>query len=760
MTSLHLPKGELLKAVSGGPGVLDDVLIEACKPPFSGYLKISTTGDGPKVHGVIVILKGVAQMAYFAGDERLFGQKALPPLFEIAARAASAVKLHAFQATEEVIVEQVGKEFTPASIDLQAYRAGTPPGGAGSPAAATVPDERIAAARDQFRKMVGIPETATAEAEDRALRDFLRDITGIELGSVERLETELTSREEQIRKEIQRKIAEREELKMEEEKFLRLDDLFMRLLEERAAAWKEKEAQIRQKSGELQTAGPARTKGIEEMEAKVREEMSALTGEREDIKKREVKLKEMESMFRRILSNNEDRLKKKEEELLQKEDELRSEVEVRRQMLQDLREREEKLRQMEAQLLRQAERTVQDEFKAREERLRRMEEDIARRESAVGGGAEVDPELGRLLGLLDDLLGHLPEQFAESFAASEVFPVYERVVGRYEPPAQAGGRRGLLAVAGERRGAVAGRPQIPLTQLKVMLRAESAARSAIAAEARSTGMAAGLADKAIEEHRKRETELREKAEELREREAILKVEIDKMESERRDLERREKRFEDSAVAREEIEKQRKALRDQEAALTERLRELERREAARPADATEAKQRGELEKVHRELQAKLDEMGRREAELGKAVVERDRVLSQREKEVEQVRLKVTGLEGEISQLKKEAAGAKGRAAATESIAELEAEVTQLAKARDELRLREGQLRQDLDKRDAKVRELEAAVKGRTLPVGEPDLRQLLTALDELLAKLPQDDVKRFSDSPDYALYEKVMKDLGL
>jgi len=86
--------------------------------------------------------------------------------------------------------------------------------------------------------------------------------------------------------------------------------------------------------------------------------------------------------------------------------------------------------------------------------------------------------------------------------------------------------------------------------------------------------------------------------------------------------------------------------------------------------------------------------------------------------------------------------------------LEEEAKRLTEEEDKLKEEEQKIRDDLKKVIDRTQEIEE--NKSSIP---KDVKYVLQMVDELLGKLPDKDVKKFVESPQFAQYKKVMKKYG-
>ncbi len=78
-----------------------------------------------------------------------------------------------------------------------------------------------------------------------------------------------------------------------------------------------------------------------------------------------------------------------------------------------------------------------EKLKLREEKLKLAEEDLVKRARKLKlektpEGEYIDPEVQKLLKIIDELLGHLPENIINQFVQSENYKFYKKVMEKYK----------------------------------------------------------------------------------------------------------------------------------------------------------------------------------------------------------------------------------------------------------------------------------------------------------------------------------------
>jgi hypothetical protein len=446
---VKLPKANLVTAINGCENALKSMLEDNSSSGFNGYVKVSIKVGSIPAHGVVVILSGKPEVAYFNQyQEKLFGQEALPKIHEVTESRKCVIKLYAFPVDAKDDLSSIVETFANCKIDIDKFW--TVLKEKGEVVGAAVPgsgdkvgvmdrpqvDDMMEETGDAFKVIVG---DGIVVVEDSPDDDKPGD--PIDDKKITKVEEALMGREEKIRQEIYRKLEEREELKKEEEKFLKMDEVFSKLLKEREEEIKSKATELSEKEESLKEMMNKKEKMLASKEEDLKQEMLKLNVEKEEAKQREQKLLEMEKMFRRVLANTEDRLRKKEEELIMKEEELKREVAERMKLIEDLKMREAKVLEMEQHLEASSnvDEVASEEIKKREERIKDLEEDLKKAkeefETIVKETEEhkaAHENVVNCLKVLDDLLGKLPEDIISEFAQSEDFELYEKVMRHFK----------------------------------------------------------------------------------------------------------------------------------------------------------------------------------------------------------------------------------------------------------------------------------------------------------------------------------------
>jgi len=442
---MKLPRANLITAINGGEGALKSMLQENSAERFNGYIKVTMKVGPMPANGLIMIMSGKPESAYFLHDQvQAFGQDALPKIFDMTQSRRCVLKLYSFPSEARESISAIVEKFYNCRIDMQKFmaevarRPPTAPDGTEKPGVMDQPgvDGVLVGAGEAF-KTVASKDIVVEDGPEEDVTEAL----SIDEKKITKVEEALKGREEKIRQEIEEKLLEREEIKQEEEKFLKMDEVFSKLQRDRDDEFKAKNEDLNQKEKTLKTELDKKEKLLATREVELKEQMVALQKEREESRQREQKLHEMEKMFRRVLANTEDRLRKKEEELISKEEELKKEVSERLKLIEDLKLREARVLEMEQHLKAKAhlDEVASEEIKRREDRIKQLEEEVNRSKEnldkivkEVEGQRDIHADLKRLLKVLDDLLGKLPESIITEFAQSKEFDLYDKIMKHYK----------------------------------------------------------------------------------------------------------------------------------------------------------------------------------------------------------------------------------------------------------------------------------------------------------------------------------------
>jgi len=255
----------------------------------------------------------------------------------------------------------------------------------------------------------------------------------------------------------------------------------------------------------------------------------------------------------------------------------------------------------------------------------------------------------------------------------------------------------------------------------------------------------------LRELEEKETGLRARSDEYKNLEGHLEDERKKVE---KDLERA--RAEEERIA--ELERQ---LKDREKLLSSREEELEGKETEvdglrEHLEQEIAQQVGELEEMEIKLKDREKELVTTEEELNAA---KERIKKDREEGVEVDLERVKDMEQDLRKREDEYAA---------SITGMEAVIEAL---RDELRLNiervedlEGQL-EALREAEGRVKELEEELAASpkhdaSTELEREELRKLLAYLDDLLSKLPENEIENFSKTEYFEIYGRILDKLGI
>ncbi|MGQ9583492.1 MAG: hypothetical protein ACUVV6_08295 [Thermoplasmatota archaeon] len=472
---MNIPKGRLVETLNGGPSVLRKLLSRISGEEFSGYIKVTSRREGMETQGVIILISSRPEMSIFIGRERVLGQESLRDILRESLDPSCTIRVFTLPEKAREEMKRAAERFAsarvdPGAFDIAAQEEALTAAGAGVGASAGGEGAR----------------TPHPSEETEALYTTMAEM-GVDTSELKRIEGELSRRETELKGEVDTKLREREAIKREEERFLKMDEAVSRVLREAESQRSEKEKFLANKVAELQSELSRRSHELSSRYAELQREVERLTREKEEMKAREEKLLEMEKMFRRVLTNTEERLKRKEEELLRKEEELERVVRQRMREIEELRTtvtnfagtpRPSGRGEIEGSEVRA--RTTSggprlgepsspsetppllggggitpgssgpapggpgphdEDLRAREHRLQMREAELEERmrrfrqeleelerkrealERAHKGPREL--ELARLLKALDELFDHLPDEVVRRFAASAEFELYE-----------------------------------------------------------------------------------------------------------------------------------------------------------------------------------------------------------------------------------------------------------------------------------------------------------------------------------------------
>jgi hypothetical protein len=437
---MRLPRANLITAINGGEGAMKSIIQENSSERFNGYIKVTMKVGPVPANGLVIIMLGKPESAYYIHDiQRAFGQNALPNIYDLTQSRRCVLKLYSFPGEAKESIAGIIEKFHNCRIDFQKFmdevarRPPVSPEGNEKPGVMEQGkvDEVLVGAGDAF-KTVASKDVPT---EEKAKVDPL------DASKISKVEEALKNREEKIRQEIEEKLLEREELKQEEEKFLKMDEVFSKLQKDRGDEFKVKNEELNVKEMGLKTELDKKEKLLSERETDLKGQMVGLQKEREEMRLRETKLHEMEKMFRRVLANTEDRLRKKEDELIMKEEELKREVAERLKLIDDLKLREAHVLEIEQHLKAKVhlDEVASDDIKRREERIKQLESEVTRSKEnldkmvkEIEGQKDIHADLKVLLKVLDDLLGKLPEATITEFAQSKDYETYDKIMRHFK----------------------------------------------------------------------------------------------------------------------------------------------------------------------------------------------------------------------------------------------------------------------------------------------------------------------------------------
>ena len=812
---MKLPKANLITAINGGPGALRQMLKDNSKEEFNGYVKATMRAGLVPANGVIVLVQGKPIVAFFHHVDKQFGQEALPEIFKISCESSCVMKIYSFPKEVNDEITALVNDFANAKVDMDSFWNDVDAGRIRPgmfPETHVAPGSQAAAPAGQARTGVAgqgaMPAVPSPQPLSSGVRGILNeaggdlkmvvgdglDIVGENQGrtvDVQEVKKQLQDKEEAIRKEIDSKIEERAMLMQEEEQFLKMDENLQRVL-------KGKEDEIAERD---RIISDLKAKQEGQPPSPASEADDRLLKERESLKQREAKLQEMERMFRRVLTNTEERLKSKEDELLAKEEELKRQVDERNKFLDDLRAREAKVKEIEIRMAGSDSSANIQKLYETELRLRKVEEELMAKRNALeaaerkmGEHESIKGEVKAVLGMMDILLGRLPQEHITTFAKSEAHATYKRVMDHFKAADAKGDPnvKGLLERAMAIAPVPSGVPPPPPWP----------GEKVTEAEVRKTGADVDALVKAQEINEKR----------LREMDAALKMKESKLQESKdriNGLEDKARQFVDERKAllhdseemrkaikqMESLESKAKMMEDELEGLREKARTLESREKEllrekedmdiqlkrlQEESATEEEMEG-LERAEEELRKEVDELKAKEAETRtreadlkaqldskvKELAESEKTMGELEDEVEEKVAAISGLKNEL----------KGKPALEADAKRLEDELVrtkaEMTKASDA----EKSLRDEIEKKAEQVKALEtrlgeelkagaaadagagAAAAGGMLegqPPADEELLKMLKILDELLGKLPEDVVEEFVKTAHYELYERLFE----
>jgi hypothetical protein len=444
---LNLPRGKLIDTLKGGPGVLKTMLIGLQGRDFNGYVKVDALRDGIDSHGILIVMGSKAVMAVHIWKERVFGPASLRPILRDSLEEGSTLRLHWLPDEARAEMTLATHKFTSTRISIEDFDFDREANIVLSES--FVPGDVAAANQPQA------PDNPREDLEAAALYSSMSEI-GVDTSDLARKEEELHRREAQLRREIDQKTRERDQIKAEEENFLKMDEALTKLVKQREEERAGKEAELEQRTTQLHQKLSRREEDIASREEEIKREIIKLATDREEMKHREEKLLEMEKMFRRVLTNTEERLKRKEEELTRKEEELEKFVRQKMHEMEQMRAQAAaaqssaetggtdvvkidetlKLREM-------ALRRKEDELENRVKEFRRAVSELEKRKEAsmsapaqqapagqAGEGRYPESELQQVFRAIDSLFDKLPQEDIQRFAVSKDFELYEIIMSR------------------------------------------------------------------------------------------------------------------------------------------------------------------------------------------------------------------------------------------------------------------------------------------------------------------------------------------
>lgn len=445
---MNLPKGKLVETLKGGPDVLKKMLLGLKGRDFNGYVKIDASREGSDSHGIIIVMGSRAVMAIHVWKERVFGPASLRPILRDSLEEDCILRLHWLPDEARAEMTLATHKFASARISIDDFDFDRE---ANVVLSETFVPGEVAAANRPAQS----PPGPQVELEARALYSSMSEI-GVDTSDLARKEDELQIKETELRREILQKTKERDQIKVEEENFLRMDEALTKLVRQREDERAGKDAELDQRTAQLQQKLSRREEDIASREDEIKKEIDRLATDKDEIKHREEKLLEMEKMFRRVLTNTEERLKRKEEELTRKEEELERFVRQKMNELERMKAQAtaahtsaeaggtELVKMDETLKLREmALRRKEDELEDRVREFRRAVSEMEKKKDAMtavkagpaaagpaGEGRFSDGELLQVFKAIDSLFDSLPGDDIQRFAASKDFELYENIMTR------------------------------------------------------------------------------------------------------------------------------------------------------------------------------------------------------------------------------------------------------------------------------------------------------------------------------------------
>ncbi len=448
---MNLPRGKLIDTLKGGPDVLRRLLAGLSGRDFNGYIKVDHQREDAEAHGVLILMGSRPVMALYIWKLRLFGQPSLRPILRDTLDDDCVIKV--FTLPDEARTEMMTavSRFAAARIDIDKFDFGRETRlvlGDGSlrPAEGPAGAGHASAPGDSPEGMIG----ARSDEADALYKSI--NLLGVDTTDLKRKEEELLRREAQLRHDLDEGRKERDRIKAQEEQFLKMDEALQEQIKRREGEADGRDQQLAGRMGELQRELDRRAEDIATREGDIRSELQRLSAEREDIKRREEKLLEMEKMFRRVLTNTEERLKRKEDELVRKEEELEKVLRQRMREVEELRAKAANSGRagqvpVEFQKIEEALKIKDGALRKREgeleERMRKFQSEVAEHEARKAALAAAGPqpadgtpaavetdELRTLMVSLDALFEGLPPEAVERFASSADFRLYESIMAK------------------------------------------------------------------------------------------------------------------------------------------------------------------------------------------------------------------------------------------------------------------------------------------------------------------------------------------
>jgi len=235
-------------------------------------------------------------------------------------------------------------------------------------------------------------------------------------------------KDEEMKQKIQETMPSLELTKVVPVQALRLDDTSTISLQDTGKYFKARAvkhtkeglAQILEKPEIEEEESDEEEERIKELEEKLRSRRIALE------KAFAYKERELE-LIRRMLSEEKKRIIEKGEELSKKEEKLKKKEEEINRRLEEINTARSELDEQ-IKILKE----LETKWKTWREEREKLLEGIVKPEEKAGEEHGVDEDVKKLLTILDELLGELPDEVAERFSKSEGYKLYERVMDKYE----------------------------------------------------------------------------------------------------------------------------------------------------------------------------------------------------------------------------------------------------------------------------------------------------------------------------------------